>query len=53
MARGERHPTFVIGSGENNEELAPVLASRAELLLEWVKDAELWKENEPMPTDQP
>ena len=47
MARGEQHPTFVIGSGELKEELAPMLASRAELLLEWVNDPEAWKENEP------
>lgn len=46
MARGERHPTFVIGSGEHTEELAPMLASRAELLLEWVSDPEVWEENE-------
>jgi hypothetical protein len=42
MTRGERHPAFVIGSGENDEELAPLLASRAELLLEWVEDDEVW-----------
>jgi hypothetical protein len=42
MGRGETHPTFVIGTGENDEELAPLLASRAELLLEWVEDDEAW-----------
>jgi hypothetical protein len=42
MVRGERHPTFVIGSGENDGELAPLLASRAELLLEWVEDDDAW-----------
>ncbi|MGB5852637.1 MAG: DUF4826 family protein [Rhodanobacter sp.] len=42
MARGEAHPTFAIGSGENDEELAPLLASRAGLLLEWVEDDEAW-----------
>jgi Domain of unknown function (DUF4826) len=46
MARGERHPTFVIGTGDRTEELAPLLASRAELLLEWVSDPEAWDENE-------
>ena len=46
MARGERHPTFVIGTGENAEELAPMLASRAEMLLEWAGDPEIWEENE-------
>lgn len=42
MARGETHPTFAIGSGESDGELAPLLASRAELLLEWVEDDEVW-----------
>ena len=44
MERGELHPSFVIGSGEQREELAPVLASRAEILLEWVADPEVWDE---------
>lgn len=43
MMRGERHPTFRIGSGEREEELAPLLASRAALLLEWVEDPEIWE----------
>ena len=46
MARGERHPTFVIGTGENDEELASMLSSRAEMLLEWANDQEVWEENE-------
>lgn len=46
MARGERHPTFRIGSGQQDQELAPVLASRAELLLEWVDDPEAWETDE-------
>ena len=46
MSRGERHPTFVIGSGERDEELAPLLASRAELLLEWVADPDAWDADE-------
>ncbi len=46
MARGEKHPTFRIGSGELDEELAPMLASRSELLLEWVGDAEAWEEGD-------
>ena len=44
MSRGEMHPTFVIGSGERDGELAPFLASRAELLLEWVEDDEAWSD---------
>jgi hypothetical protein len=44
MERGELHPSFVIGSGEQREELAPLLASRAEFLLEWAADSEVWDE---------
>jgi len=44
MERGEEHPTFRIGAGENNEELAPILASRAEILLGWANDPEVWEE---------
>ncbi|MEO7888083.1 MAG: DUF4826 family protein [Polaromonas sp.] len=43
MSRGERHPTFVIGSGDRNEELGPLLASRAGLLLDWANDPEAWE----------
>ena len=46
MARGERHPTFVIGTGENDIELASMLSSRAKTLLEWANDPEIWEENE-------
>lgn len=49
MLRGEQHPTFRIGSGQRDEELAPMLASRAELLLEWVGDAAVWEEDEAYP----
>jgi Domain of unknown function (DUF4826) len=45
MSRGQAHPTFRIGSGQRDQELAPLLASRAELLLEWVGDAELWEDD--------
>lgn len=44
MARGEKHPTFIIGNGENDEELAPLLASRSEILLGWANDPEVWEE---------
>jgi hypothetical protein len=44
MSRGEPHPTFRIGSGLQDAELAPMLESRAETLLEWVKDPEVWEE---------
>ena len=46
MTRGEQHPTFVIGTGERMEELAPMLASRARLLLEWADDPTVWEEDE-------
>ncbi|OXN11539.1 hypothetical protein CDV57_09724, partial [Aspergillus fumigatus] len=45
MARGDSHPTFRIGSGEQNRELAPMLESRATLLLDWANDAELWEDD--------
>jgi len=46
MERGEQHPTFVIGTGERDEELAPLLAGRAKILLDWANDPEMWEENE-------
>ena len=46
MARGERHPTLVIGTGENMDELAPMLASRAGVLLEWADDPAVWEDDE-------
>lgn len=48
MSRGEPHPTFRIGSGENDKELAPMLTSRAETLLGWASDPEVWEEDEMM-----
>jgi hypothetical protein len=47
MLRGERHPTFIIGTGESAEELAPMLASRAQMLLDWSGDPEIWEEDQP------
>jgi hypothetical protein len=44
MSRGEEHPAFRIGAGQPDQGLAPLLASRARLLLDWVDDAELWEE---------
>ncbi|MFC7421714.1 DUF4826 family protein [Iodobacter arcticus] len=46
MARGLAHPSFMIGTGEHAEELAPMLASRAKMLLDWSSDPEMWEENE-------
>lgn len=44
MARGEKHPTFMIGNAQDDAELAPLLASRSEILLDWANDAEVWEE---------
>lgn len=46
MAGGEKHPTFRIGTGDRDDELAPLLRSRAELLLEFVEDAEAWDDGD-------
>lgn len=45
MSRGQMHPTLRIGSGLQDQELAPLLASRAKLLLDWVSDAGLWEDD--------
>ena len=42
MAKGLRHPTISIGSGERSAELASLLQSRATLLADWARDDELW-----------
>ncbi|WP_457422632.1 DUF4826 family protein [Roseateles sp. P5_E7] len=44
MSRGEAHPSLRIGSGQQDHELAPLLASRAKLLLDWASDTELWED---------
>ena len=46
MLRGEKHPTFSIGAGDSDEELAPLLASRAETLLGWADDPEAWEDDD-------
>jgi hypothetical protein len=46
MLRGEKHPTFRIGSSDREQELAPMLESRAVLLLDWVDDPEAWEETD-------
>lgn len=45
MRRGEKHPTFRIGSGDSDDELAPSLASRAETPLGWADDPEVWEDD--------
>jgi hypothetical protein len=46
MLRGEKHPTFEIGAGDADDELAPMLAARAEILLGWADDPEVWEEDD-------
>jgi hypothetical protein len=46
MLRGEKHPTFSIGVGDSDEELAPLLASRAKTLLGWADDPEVWEDDD-------
>ena len=47
MLRGEKHPTFAIGAGDSDGELAPMLASRAATLLGWADDPEVWEDDDP------
>jgi hypothetical protein len=42
LARGEDPPDIRIGSPESRRKLAPLLRSRAELLLQWVEGDALW-----------
>lgn len=44
MFKGESLPGFSVGNAENAKELAPSLASRAEMLAEWALDDILWEE---------
>jgi hypothetical protein len=43
MLKGERLPGFSVGNSEYAGELAPLLASRAEMLAEWASDNSLWE----------
>jgi hypothetical protein len=44
LARGEAPPHFQLGSSDSRPQLAPLLESRAELLLQWVADDAIWSE---------
>jgi hypothetical protein len=43
MLKGERLPDFSVGNPENEGEMAPLLATRAQLLAEWALDDSLWE----------
>jgi hypothetical protein len=42
MKRGEKPDSYFVGDADKAAELAPLLASRAQLLSEWVQDASIW-----------
>jgi hypothetical protein len=44
MSRGEKHPTFTLGTSETWSTLGPLLKSRTELLAKWTNDDEFWEE---------
>ncbi len=44
-ARGQQHDDMSLGSRQQEREIAPMLAARAEALLEWVADDSLWEED--------
>ena len=46
MARGEADPALRIGPPEEWPSLAPLLKSRATLLLEWANDDSVWQEDD-------
>jgi hypothetical protein len=43
MLKGECLPGFSVGNDDNAGELAPLLASRAQMLAEWALDDSLWE----------
>jgi hypothetical protein len=42
MQRGKPHPTMQCGNPASWAELAPLLESRAQTIIDWAKDDELW-----------
>jgi hypothetical protein len=42
MAAGETHPDICLGRPEDRAALAPLLATRASVLLEWANDDSVW-----------
>jgi hypothetical protein len=45
LARGEEPPHFQLGSPDSRPQLARLLESRAETLLQWVADDAIWSED--------
>ncbi|MFA7594119.1 MAG: DUF4826 family protein [Thiohalobacteraceae bacterium] len=43
MEEGRRHPSLQIGSPDDWPRLAPLLRSRAEVLLQWANDGSVWE----------
>lgn len=42
MVRGEEHPTIKVGNRQNDPELGDLLMRRAQIIDEWVQDANMW-----------
>ena len=42
MRRGKPHPTMALGDPDSWPELAPMLQSRAETILGWANDDDVW-----------
>jgi len=42
LERGEKPPSFDLGTAENRATLAPLLKARSELLMDWVEDDAIW-----------
>ncbi len=47
MLRGETHPSITIGTSEQGPELGKLLQARADMLLKWAADDDIWIETEP------
>ena len=45
LVRGEAPPDFDLGSQDSSSQLAPLLESRAELLLHWVAEDAIWRDD--------
>ena len=48
LAQGKQHPDFTVGKDTNSKELSHLLASRATIFAEWVKDDSVWNDCSPI-----